>query len=265
MIINMTSGGVVPERIIDAQTITPGTEDQAIAAGTYLRGALTILGDTDLIPEKLPNDVNLFGVQGTRKIKNGFNVWKKSQVIQPEVSVTNPTLTCVRTIDNSASNGIYVYTITCNDVDFTQLSDIPSFLEGFHYVWNPTPKLVINLGSLAYYDDAYHIYGMGNTPTSISQNTVVFNSDYGSGTGTLNMKYDGTKIVQSLVTSAIEFIVDDDPNAYPDGAVHTDGYYYELLGQVSSANIMSLSDNALATVQQDYRDTIETEVSNANS
>lgn len=31
----------------------------------------------------------------------------------------------------------------------------------------------------------------------------------------------------------VNFIVDDNPTAYPDGAVHTDGYYYELLGQVT--------------------------------
>ena len=65
--------------------------------------------------------------------------------------------------------------------------------------------------------------------------------------------------------NTVNFVVNDDSAAYPNGALHTDGYYYELLGQVTSANVMSLSDNALATVQQDYRDTIETEVSNVNS
>ena len=61
------------------------------------------------------------------------------------------------------------------------------------------------------------------------------------------------------------FVVDDDSTAYPNGAVHTDGYYYELLGHIDSANVMSLSDTALMTVQEDYGDQIETEVSNANS
>lgn len=61
------------------------------------------------------------------------------------------------------------------------------------------------------------------------------------------------------------FVVNDDPNTYPNGAIHTDGFYYELLGHIDSTNVMSLSDNAVATVQQDYRDQIETEVSNANA
>lgn len=67
MIINMTSGGVVPERILDAQTITPGKENQVIEEETFLRGALTVLGDEDLTPENIRNGVELFGVSGTFK------------------------------------------------------------------------------------------------------------------------------------------------------------------------------------------------------
>ena len=71
--------------------------------------------------------------------------------------------------------------------------------------------------------------------------------------------------ITGLAKTLLKFVVDDDISAYPNGAVHTDGYYYELLAQVTSANAASLSDTALMTVQQDYRDTIETEVSNANA
>lgn len=64
MIINMTSGGVVPERIIDEETITPGTENVVLEEGTYLRGPLTILGDEDLIPENIIKGKEIFGVIG---------------------------------------------------------------------------------------------------------------------------------------------------------------------------------------------------------
>lgn len=73
MIINMQSGGVVPERIIDAQTITPGTADQVMAAGTYLRGALTVAGDADLIPENIAQGVDIFGITGNFKGKFALN------------------------------------------------------------------------------------------------------------------------------------------------------------------------------------------------
>lgn len=69
--------------------------------------------------------------------------------------------------------------------------------------------------------------------------------------------------ISNTVTLAETFIVNDNPSAYPNNGYHTDGYYYELIASTASANVMSLSDGALDTVQQDYRDQIETEVSNA--
>lgn len=54
--------------VIPAQTITPGTEDQEIPAYRYLTGKQTIKGDPNLLPENIPEDVVLFGVQGERKM-----------------------------------------------------------------------------------------------------------------------------------------------------------------------------------------------------
>lgn len=48
-----------------AATITPGTTDQTIAAGTYLTGAQTIAGDADLVSSNILSTANIFGVQGT--------------------------------------------------------------------------------------------------------------------------------------------------------------------------------------------------------
>ena len=45
-----------------AATITPGTSDQTIAAGTYLTGAQTIAGDADLIASNIISTANIFGV-----------------------------------------------------------------------------------------------------------------------------------------------------------------------------------------------------------
>lgn len=65
MILNMGGGGVVPKVNLDATTITPGTKNKVIKEKTYLRGALTVLGDSDLIPENIKNGVDVFGVVGT--------------------------------------------------------------------------------------------------------------------------------------------------------------------------------------------------------
>lgn len=48
-----------------AQTYTPGTAAQTIAAGQYLSGAQTIAGDADLVASNIKKDVSIFGVTGT--------------------------------------------------------------------------------------------------------------------------------------------------------------------------------------------------------
>lgn len=48
-----------------AQTITPGTSNKTIAAGTYLSGAQTIAGDADLKAANIKKGVNIFGVAGS--------------------------------------------------------------------------------------------------------------------------------------------------------------------------------------------------------
>lgn len=48
-----------------AATITPGTSNQTIAAGTYLTGAQTISGDANLVGSNILSNVSIFGVSGT--------------------------------------------------------------------------------------------------------------------------------------------------------------------------------------------------------
>jgi len=51
-----------------AATITPGTSNQTIAAGTYLTGAQTIQGDADLVAGNIVAGKNIFGVAGSAQI-----------------------------------------------------------------------------------------------------------------------------------------------------------------------------------------------------
>ena len=70
MIFNMGSNGITPKNNIDALTITPGKVNRVIPEGTYLRGALTVLGDSDLTANNIREGVNIFGVTGT--MEEGF-------------------------------------------------------------------------------------------------------------------------------------------------------------------------------------------------
>lgn len=51
-----------------AATITPGTSDQTIASGTYLTGAQTIKGDSNLVASKIVYPNTIFGVQGSAQL-----------------------------------------------------------------------------------------------------------------------------------------------------------------------------------------------------
>ena len=55
--------GQIPSKA--AQTYTPTTSDQTIAAGQYLIGAQTVKGDANLLPVNIAQGVSIFGVQGS--------------------------------------------------------------------------------------------------------------------------------------------------------------------------------------------------------
>jgi len=61
-----TESGIVAGNIPSkgAATITPGTTNQTIAAGQYLSGVQTIIGDANLSPANIKSGVNIFGVSG---------------------------------------------------------------------------------------------------------------------------------------------------------------------------------------------------------
>ena len=56
---------VKPTATKAAATITPGTSNKTIAAGTYLTGTQTIAGDADLVAANIKSGKNIFGVNGS--------------------------------------------------------------------------------------------------------------------------------------------------------------------------------------------------------
>lgn len=61
-------GYVKPTATKAAATITPGTSNQTIAAGTYCSGAQTIAGDADLVSANIKAGANIFGVAGNANV-----------------------------------------------------------------------------------------------------------------------------------------------------------------------------------------------------
>ncbi|MBU1106177.1 MAG: hypothetical protein KKB51_05865, partial [Candidatus Riflebacteria bacterium] len=55
---------------VGAQNVTPATADQAITQG-YHNGTGKVVGDANLVPEKIADGVAIFGVTGTAKVATG--------------------------------------------------------------------------------------------------------------------------------------------------------------------------------------------------
>ena len=222
MIINMTSGGVMPERIIDAQTITPGTKNQVIEEGTYLRGPLTILGDEDLNEENIKDGKNIFGVAG--KYGVGANVWRKSVITQPEIAVNNPSAYF------AYRAGSDTIEISSPNFDLTQITDWITFFDGFKAVGSNVERRFYNsygaLG-LIFQDTAYAAV-RSFTATSKATATMGMSK---AATAELSYTYQyvGAKVMQPMAISPVGYITSDNPSEYPNGGLHTDGYYYELV------------------------------------
>ena len=62
--------GTIPKK--SAQTYTPTTTDQTVAAGQYLDGVQTIQGDVNLIPENILSGISIFGVEGNVQVNNVY-------------------------------------------------------------------------------------------------------------------------------------------------------------------------------------------------
>ena len=244
MIINMTSGGVMPSRIIDEQVIIPGKENVMFEEGTYLRGSLTILGDPDLDEENIKDGINIFGKQGT---PGGFGkcVWQRGNYTP------------------SRSEDIYFQYVDDDTVKLNKAGIPLSSLIGMNIEQAGT-YMYIKIHSatqLAKYQGGSlkELYEF-----TYDESTGVLSADLPYLNGfTSSGEHPSKTLYYSEIFDVLTHAVHDNPSKYPDNGWHTDGLYYRLLAAVSSANVASLSDYTVAAVQQDYRDTIEEEVSNA--
>ena len=217
---NKITGTIVSQ---DAQTITPGTENQTIAAGKYLSGAQTIKGDANLVASNIKSGVSIFGVvgsyggsggitptgtisiteNGTHDVTNyasaevsvcGQYIWEKSK--PTEWGVTKTDLGTTRPSDCSSST---YKTATITDDGYYTLSEATATLTGYCYIngSETNPKSV-------YYQKWHHVTDGDNYYT-----------------------YEKLTISDAPVSvgGLIGYVVSDNDAAYPDGGTQ-DGYRY---------------------------------------
>ncbi len=101
-----------------AETITPSTSSQTIAAGTYLSGAQTIQGDANLVASNIAAGTSVFGISGTftsdatasaANISDGLTAYINGQKITGTLSFQNIYTGTTEPSSSTGKNGdIYV-------------------------------------------------------------------------------------------------------------------------------------------------------------
>lgn len=181
----------------------------------------------------------------------GRYVWRKSEIVQPQISVVNPTGTLQATLDYSyIGNFKVVFTSKNSEVDFTNMSyaEVGSFLNQFAYsswklVWDGYNLVLTSTGN------SQVLASKASQLKAKTKSTVTFEpSSWSAGSTTINMSYTGSKTLQSLITSPLTFVVGNSPDQFPANGQKGD-YWYELIGSITSANALSLSSLSADTMR----------------
>ena len=182
----------------------------------------------------------------------GKYVWRKNEITRPEISVMNPTFT----LTNKGYTAPITNTLTTESVNFKLVENFQEFLDGVKAVGDSSVYFINRSDGLSFVkDDAY--YGVFDL-TVVSENTITFETG-GSALTDKQMAFEGKKIVQSVITNPIGFVIGNNPEQYPtDG--EKGGYWYELIGQITSTNALSLTDDVTNLVKDIAVEEIKQEV-----
>lgn len=168
-----------------AQTYTPGTTNQTIAAGQYLTGAQTIKGDPNLRPENIKKGVSIMGITGT---------WE-GYVTSPLYLYNKGTWNGLQTTGFTVVDGTGNYIEAEGNIRFTcsgkgnkyvvARSNSPFLFSGRSYL-----KLNMSVSRLMYYENKVYI-GLSPNPSltkaSISSLSAKIIVDTEQDTGTINI------------------------------------------------------------------------------
>ena len=75
--------GTIEEK--EAETYIPGTNDQIVPAGVYLKSPQIILGDSNLLPENIKKDISIFNTVGTYEGSGEIDIESVRKQVQDEL------------------------------------------------------------------------------------------------------------------------------------------------------------------------------------
>ena len=153
---------------------------------------------------------------------SGSYAWKKyNYVPEQTVNFDNVTITATRPDKSSV-------VFASSDFDITAIRDA-SFFDGLT-CGTPPYTLEFELNSSGYIKVSENGAGVGAGSWDWSTGTLSFSGSTSStshGSGNLNVS--GSKTLPGYISDFNDYCVSDNALDYPNGAVHTDGYWYESI------------------------------------
>lgn len=153
----------------------------------------------------------------------GKYVWSRREYT-PEKTISNLSFTA--TLPKISDEREY-WNITNANYDTSRISNFLDFYEGFYRSDVSYYKFQKISGTL------YYSEGSNREVVSATAEKIIFyNYTVNAIERVYTFKHDGPKTLNAIIGAIKDYVVSDDSSAYPNGAVHTDGYYYELLASV---------------------------------
>ena len=168
----------------------------------------------------------------------GPYVWRKSEIITPQISVVNPSITFY-----DKDSDLYKWKFTANNFNLSQAvnsSNWKTFFDGF----KASDDIYLEYKSYNLYAMVKNMYAQSIDSYGATDATHgYFERTSWSSRNNYTYTYPGTKIIQNGVFTPLTFVVGNNKGQYPSNGEKS-GFWYELIGQITSTNALSLSDSA---------------------
>ena len=169
----------------------------------------------------------------------GKFVWRKSLVL-PEVILSNPSFTGTTDYNRTL-------TISNESFDLSRVDNYVTFFEGFKFTKNyyfghygSNTSVLSLFCTKGVVSDYYNIVAFDSTAKTFTLNSGL---NYTFQNLTFTFSFNGTKTISAQPGTPLGFVISNNADQYPSGG-EKGGYWYQLIGQITSTNALSLSDSA---------------------
>lgn len=161
-------------------------------------------------------------------------------MVLPEVILSNPSFTGKTDYNKTL-------TISNESFDLSRVDNYVTFFKGFKYIdvyyfdyYGSNTSVLSLFCTSGGVSDYYNIVAFDPVAKTFTLNSRL---NYNFQNKTINFSFNGTKTIPAQPGTPLGFVIGNNADQYPNGG-EKGGYWYELIGQITSENALSLSDSA---------------------